>query len=287
MWLSSRHLLILLFSCFSCASFAQQDSTPRRLASMSLCTDQLLLLLAPREQIVSLSHLAADPLHSPLAGATRGLHLNHARAEELLPLQPDLVLGGQFSATLASNLLQRLGYPVLRLGFASSTADIAAQIMTVAEAIGAQPRGAALLTQMQDNMEQGRTHLLERTRGKSALFYSSNGMAAGTGTLQDEFIRSLGMSNAAAYLEGTAPLGVEQLLRLAPDLLFINPPVAEDALLAHAMLQHPALRALPGQLRLIELADSHFACASPHYAEAYEALARQLPAAEPSIDAGL
>ena len=209
---------------------------PRRLASMNLCTDQLLLLLAPREHIVSLSHLATDPLHSPLAAAARGLHLNHARAEELLPLRPELVLGAQFSATFASNLLQRLGYPVLRLGFASSTADISAQIMTVAEAIGAQPRGLALLAQMQDDMEQARKGLLERTRGKSALFYSSNGMAAGTGTLQDEFIRSLGMNNAAAYLHGTAPLGVEQLLRLAPDLLFINPPVAEDALLAHAML---------------------------------------------------
>ena len=83
---------------------------------MNLCTDQLLLLLAPRERIVSLSHLVADPVHSPLAAQAQGLHLNHGQAEELLPRQPDLVLGGQFSATLASNLLQRFGLPVLRLG---------------------------------------------------------------------------------------------------------------------------------------------------------------------------
>lgn len=279
MWPFSRRLPLLLASCIAFAPTASGQAAPEpplRLASLNLCTDQLLLLLAPRERIVSLSHLAVDPRHSPLAAAARGLHLNHALAEELLPLQPDLVLGGQFSASLASNLLQRFGLPVLRLGVANSLDDIRAQITELASAIGEETRGETLLRELDTELARQRQTLLPRTRGRSALFYSSNGVAAGSGTLQDDFLRSLGMHNAAGELQGQAPMDLEAVLRAAPDFLFTSPPQREDALLAHAPLRHPALRALPERLRVIALPEHAFACAGPHYADAYVALAGQL-----------
>src|SRR5690606_31849175 len=196
-----RRLLIpLLFSC-PVALGQAAGSAPLRLASMNLCSDQLLLLLAPRERIVSLSHLVADPAHSPFAAQAAGLHLNHAQAEELLPLQPDLVLGGQFSATLASNLLQRFGLPVLRLGVANSLQDIQSQVMTVADAIGETHAAEAMLQALDAEIDGLRQVLIPHTQGKRALFYSSNGVAAGSNTLQDDFLRSLGMQNAAAHLQ--------------------------------------------------------------------------------------
>lgn len=278
MWPRYRRLLLLLLLCCSAVSAVGQTprSMPLRLASLNLCTDQLLLLLAPRTHIVSLSHLVADPNHSPLAAQAAGLHLNRAQAEELLPLQPDLVLGGQFSATLASNLLQRFGLPVLRLGVANSLADIQAQVMTVADAIGATEAGQALLHELDAEIARQRANLLMHTRGKTALFYSSNGVAAGSGTLQDDFLRSLDMRNAAAQLQGQAGMSLEAVLRAAPDFLFVSPPRREDAFLAHALLQHPALRALPERLHVIALPEYAFACAGPHYADAYAALAGQL-----------
>lgn len=277
MWPLFRHLLISLCLLPGSTALAQApQGIPLRLASMNICSDQLLLLLAPRERIVSLSHLVADPVHSPLAAQAAGLNLNHAQAEELLPLEPDLVLGGQFSATLASNLLQRFGLPVLRLGVAHSLDEIRAQITTVADAIGEAQAGAVLVRALDTEIRRLRQALSPLTQGKSALFFSSNGVAAGSATLQDDFLRSLGMVNAAAQLQGQASMPLEAVLRAAPDFLFVNPPRREDRLLAHPVLEHPALRTLPKRLRVIALPEHAFACAGPHYADAYTALAGQL-----------
>lgn len=247
-----------------------------RVASMHLCTDQLLVALAQPQQIVSLSWLAADPAYSPIASAVQGRHLNHGQAEELLPLQPDLVLAGAFSTTLAANLLERQGLQVERFGVAGSIDEQYAQIRRVGALLGADARAAALVREMQSAIASGTQQLRARLQGKRAAFYSSNGYSYGRGTLQHDFIQSLGMHNSAGHITGAAQLPLEQLLLEAPDYLFIDRPPRDDAPLAHALLQHPALAALPERLRFIVLPDTLFQCASPLFVTAYRQLGAQL-----------
>ena len=57
------------------------------------------------------------------------------------------------------------------------------------------------------------------------------------------------MHNSAGHITGAAQLPLEQLLLEAPDYLFIDRPPRDDAPLAHALLQHPALAAPPERLR--------------------------------------
>ncbi len=86
---------------------------PRRIASLNVCTDQLLLILGLRRRLVSVTFLAADPSSSAMPGAVRGLNLNRGRAEEILTLRPDLVLAGATAATPTVQLLRRLGHRVV------------------------------------------------------------------------------------------------------------------------------------------------------------------------------
>jgi iron complex transport system substrate-binding protein len=269
------HLLFLIH-VFQAMLPASALGQPLRVASMNLCSDQLLLLLSPREQIVSLSYLAADPAWSPVAAQVSGLHLNRGLAEEILPRQPDLVLSGQFSASLANNLLERLGIPVLRLGIAATPEDIHAQIQLVAEQLGQEAQASQIITGMQVQLAAHLDQLQPWLQGKTALFYSSNGFTYGAGTLQDAFIRSLGMFNVASDLNGPVQLGLEHLLRSEPDILFINPPSRLDQQLAHPLLDHSALRSLALRMQRIEIPDRLFECASPVYLQAYAELERQL-----------
>ena len=66
---------------------------PARIVSMNVCADQLLLLLADREQIASLSFLATDISTSMMTEEAAGLPQNHGRSEEILPLEGSIPPG--------------------------------------------------------------------------------------------------------------------------------------------------------------------------------------------------
>src|SRR3712207_4435627 len=57
------------FACalaISLALASPAGAAPRRVASLNLCTDELLLMLAAPEQIASVTHLAQQPAETPL-----------------------------------------------------------------------------------------------------------------------------------------------------------------------------------------------------------------------------
>ena len=78
-----------------------EPSGPRRIVSLNLCTDQLLMLLAP-ERIAALSILATDPLLSVMAAEARRYPLVRGDAEEVLRFDPDLVVAAPFAARARS-----------------------------------------------------------------------------------------------------------------------------------------------------------------------------------------
>jgi iron complex transport system substrate-binding protein len=255
---------------------AQQ--APQRIVSMNLCTDQLLLLLVEPQRIASLSYFASDPAYSWLAPQAQGIAMNRGQAEEVLAFEPDLILTSQFSATLAANLLERLGHPVERLGFAATAAEAYAQIRTVAALTESTAQAELLIADMQMAIDRERQSLLPQLQGKSAVFFAGNGFAYGANSLQHDFLASLGLRNVAAEagLFGPAQLPLEVLLAAKPDFLFTDRRSKLDAQLANPLLQHPAVEALAETTRMLELPDALFQCAGPQLAEAYRSLTAQL-----------
>lgn len=271
--------LVLLSLLLATPLFAQQQ--PQRIVSMNLCTDQLLLLLVEPRRIASLSYFATNPDYSWLAAQAEGIPANRGQAEEVLAFEPDLILTSQFSATLAANLLERLGHPVQRLGFAASADEVYAQIRHVATLTGSTAQAEHVIGELQTAIRREQQTLLPRLQGKSAVFFASNGFSYGADSLQHEFLTSLGLRNIAAEagLYGPAQLPLELLLTAAPDFLFTDRRTRLDAQLAHPLLHHPALAALSRNTRVLELPDTLFQCASPQLAEAYRMLSTQLGAA--------
>lgn len=132
----------------SLALAAPAHGQPRRVASLNLCTDELLLLLAAPEQIVSVTHLAQDPAETPLWATARRHARNDGSLVSVVAMRPDLVLTMGGGARDRGRIAERLGIRVLDLPFAASLDDLAASIRRLAAALGRHERGELILRRL-------------------------------------------------------------------------------------------------------------------------------------------
>jgi iron complex transport system substrate-binding protein len=228
--------------------------------SLNLCTDQMLVLLAP-QKVVALSALARDPALSFVAQEAAHLPIVRASAEAVLRLHPDLVLAATYGAQSTLGLLEQEGTPVLRVDLPQDFDGIRRQTRLLAGALGVPQRGEALLEAMDAALDD----LPQQPQGRRALVWEPRGFTVGPGSLMDAVLRSAGLINAS---DGRR-VGLEALLRQPPDLLAV-PATPDFPSLASALLDHPALagihrRAIPPALTL---------CAGPFTAQAAALLAR-------------
>lgn len=268
--------LFLLWSGWAVAA-----GPPRRIVSLNVCSDQLLLLLAEPERIASLSFLAADPASSAMAEEARDFRLNHGRAEEILPLEPDLVLAGTYAARNTVHLLRRLGHAVVDMPLPTGLEDVAAHIRIVARAIGAEARGEQLIATFQAHLAA----IPAPPPGPrpAAVLFESNGITSGPGTLPDAVMRAAGFDNLAARFDvgGVGRVSLELVVEARPDALIIGRLGQEYPSLAAQSLEHPALRRAVPRRAVTNMPDNLWICPIPAIAGAVEALARfrtRLPA---------
>ena len=237
------------------AAAAQQ-----RVVSLNLCTDQMLVLLAP-EKVAALSPLARNPALSFVAAQARHLPAVRPSAEAVLRLHPDLVLATRYGAQTTLALLAAEGIPIVRASLPQNFPGIRAETRRLAARLGVPSRGEALIAAMDATLSGIRKPALHPT----AIAWEPRGYTAGPGTLMDAVLRAAGYTNMASG----RPLGVEALLRHPPDLL-VEPEASRFPSLATQALHLPVLdripqRAVPAPLTL---------CAGPFTAQAVALLAR-------------
>ena len=118
------------------------------MASLNLCTDELLLMLAAPEQIATVTHLAQQEAETPLWRQALRYPHNDGSLLSVVERRPDLIvtMGGGISDRLG--IAARLGIPTLDLMFAQNLGDVGVNIRRLATAIGRPEAGAALLRRM-------------------------------------------------------------------------------------------------------------------------------------------
>jgi iron complex transport system substrate-binding protein len=227
--------------------------------SLNLCTDQLLVLLAP-ERVAALEPLARDPALSFVAGQAAALPRVPADAEAVLRLHPDLVLAGDYGAQTTVAVLRRRGLRVVQVPEAEDFDAIEAQITQVAGLLGVPARGTAMVADMRARLAA----LPHAPAGTSALFWEARGYTAGPGSRGDAVLRAAGLRN-----EGTGGVvGMETLLRNPPDLLVTQtapgyPSMATD------LAEAPVLK----RLRHLRVPPALLICGGPFTVTAAEMLA--------------
>lgn len=251
-------------------SGAAAAEAPDRVVSINACTDQLAMMLAAPGQLISVTHLAADPRVSAMPEAGARLPHNHGRAEEVYLMDPDLVVGGVWTTPATVAMLEGLGIEVVLFEPATTLADIEDRLRRMGAALGREEAAEAEIAAFRDALAAfGAPH----GDGPRAALYGPNGFTAGRGTLSDEIIEAAGLANVAAEIgmEGAGALPLETLILAAPDLVLTAEP-HPGASRSEALLEHPALAAL-GADGAGRIADSEWACGTPHVLGAIRRLA--------------
>ena len=247
-----------------------------RIASINLCTDQLLMTLADPAQILGLSPYARDAARSWDAAKAGQFPRLSGEAEDVLVLKPDIVVAGRFTKRATRELLKEKGLRVVEFDVVRSLEDVKKQIRLMGDLVR-HPDRAALEIQRLDIATAHAREVASR-RPYRVLALSRRGWVSGGDSLTSSLLATAGLSNAAGdlgyKLGGFASL--ETIVSLRPDFLLVSDDsdFAEDE--GRAFLLHPALeRFYPAAKRLV-IPEKLTVCGGPMVAGAMDRLASEL-----------
>ena len=168
----------------------------RRIMSMNLCSDLLLLQLAPRARIASVSHLAHEGAAVLFPGLDAGVAINHGTAEDIVNLRPDLILVGDTSTPMTRALASRVGAQVVEVRSANSLAQARAVVLKLGDDIGEPARARSLAQGMDAELADLAAH--PPARRLRVVAWSGGAFVPGRGTLVNDIITAAGAVNIAA-----------------------------------------------------------------------------------------
>ncbi|TPQ40053.1 iron ABC transporter [Bradyrhizobium guangdongense] len=260
---------ILLTACPACAA-------QPRIASMNVCTDQLLLSLADPGQIVGLSRYARDDWQSWRAAEAQKFPVLSGGAEDILVLKPDVVVASLFDKRATRELLQANGVQLAEFSVPRTMDEVKAQIVRMGEITGQAERANAEVGRIDAAIQRARETLGQRN-GR-VLPLSRRGWVAGRDSLLGVLLREAGLRNAADELgigDG-AFISLEGILALKPDVLLLSEAGdrAEDE--GRAFLLHPALARFYPPDQLIVIPDRLTVCGGVMLAEALDLLVSEM-----------
>ena len=253
------------------ATTGSAQARPQRIVSTNVCADQLVLLLANPAHIASVSSLATDSQISNLADKARGYRVNHARAEEIIQLQPDLIVGDVQTGRHANRLAASIGVPVHLVAWPSSIADVEKIILDLGEVLEEQVQARRIVASMQQGMGPA------RPQSVSAMVYEPNGLTTGPGSLSHDVLQRAGLSNSAASMGGGSygAVPLERVIMSPPQLLILDDSYAGTSSRAQSLLRHPAFLSLGKRTSIYRIPSKLWLCPGPWVADAVSLLAAE------------
>ena len=242
------------------------------IVSLNPCTDAVLAEVADPAQLLAISHYSHDPRATsmPLAQARR-FRATGGTVEEVLALDPDVVVASSFMPPATAQAFDRLGIRVETFGIVPDLAENAAQVRRLAALAGHPERGEALLERIDDALASARH---DGTK-VDALLWQAGGIVPGERTLIATLLAHTG------FASHSAARGLGQASYLPLEQVLADPPRIVLAAGSERMLTHPVLRRLEG-MRYERLDPALLFCGGPTVVRAVERLSALRDAVEPS-----
>ena len=235
-----------------------------RAASLNMCSDEYLLLLAKPQEIASVSRLSRDAADSSLWRLGRRYPGNRGDLESALKTRPNLLItmggGGRATAMIAN----RMGLKTLDLPFPMTIGDVAANMDRVASALGNPSRSRPWKRQLAQLRSL-------RQPSRDAIFLGAGGNSVSARSVEAEWMGLAGLR------QRSLPGG-----RATLELLATNPPAVllrsayrrTERSLGQTWLDHPLAK--PKKSLILTIDGRPWTCAGPLMLGEVEKLRRAL-----------
>ena len=222
-----------------------------RAASLNMCGDEYLLLLARPQEIASVSRLSRDPADSSIWRLGQRFPGNHGDLESALRTRPNLLItmggGGRATALIA----RRMGLKTLDIPFPMTIGDVTANMDRVAAVLGQPSRSEPWKRQL------ARLQAMPQ-RSRDAIFLGAGGNSVGAQSVEAEWMTLAGLKQRALP-GGRATL--EQLATRPPAVLLRSAYRRTERSLGQTWLDHPLAR--PKASKIVSVDGRPWTCAGP------------------------
>lgn len=228
-------------------------AAPARVASLNLCTDELLLTLARTDQIASVTHLSQIRAETPLWQQGIRYPKNDGSLLSVIFRRPDLVLTMGGGARDRVHIAGRLGIRVLDLPYPMTVRDVERNIARVAMALGRREAGKRILIAM------GRLRQSAPARRPDTIWLGGGGRSVAPLGLTAEWMRLAGLEQRP--LQGDR-VTLEQLVASPPAILLRSDYRSGQYSGEQRWLKHP-LAGAAGKTRTLRTDGRRWTCMGP------------------------
>jgi iron complex transport system substrate-binding protein len=272
---------IIVLALALAAPITSDAAKPQRIASLNVCTDQLVIALAERSRIATVTFLAPNPDTSFYYREAKGLPINRGAAEEVLALKPDLIVAGTYTTPATTALLKKLGHRVELFDPDDSLKRMRKNIRRMALLLGESEKAEQLIS----NMDRRLAAVVQAGMKQQpvAVIFRANGFTMGKHSLINDILTLAGFRHLSAEMamDQAGFLPLEKMIAADPALIIFGQYKPNHPSIAHQLLEHPALKSLlasraGGKSRdSIIIPSNLWNCGGPFIAEAVEMLARK------------
>lgn len=209
---------------------AQGQTAPRKVVSLNLCSDELVLALADPGQITSLSHLSRNPRENPYWRQARAYPANDGSLLSVVGQRPALVFSMGGGGRDTERLARRIGARLVMLPYMMTLKDLKDSVRIVGTALGHPDRSERVIQ---------RIAALEASAPATAVdavYLGGKGVSLPATGLGADWMRLAGLRQRA--LQGDR-MTLEQLLVRPPAILLRSDYRGDQYSSDQSWLSHP------------------------------------------------
>lgn len=217
--------VLIILATFFIFFDAHAAKCPQNIISLTLASDEILIdMIEDKSRISALTYLSTDSAISNIAERTEDIPKIHANIEQVISLDPDLVILASYTNQNFRKHLENTSIRSVFLNEFGSISSIKENIRLIGKAVCEEKSAERLISDMEDRLAEITSKIPSDRPAPRVLYYSASGNTAGKGSSVNEIIEKAGGINLAkeAGIDEYGTISLEYIIKTDPDIIVLS-----------------------------------------------------------------